>query len=64
LYAAIQIGIHQFYETTATKGQPLLKKNEKLVGKAKFTHLWILENNEWKLKRALSYDHSAVNSKQ
>ncbi|SCY96185.1 protein of unknown function [Flavobacterium anhuiense] len=64
LYAAIQIGIHQFYETTATKGEPLLKKNEKLVGKAKFTHLWILENNEWKLKRALSYDHSAVNSKQ
>ncbi len=64
LYAAIQTGIHQFYETTATKGEPLLKKNEKLVGRAKFTHLWVLENNNWKLKRCLSYDHSAVNSKK
>jgi len=64
LYAVIQTGIHQFYETTAVKGEPLLKKNEKLVGKAKFTHLWILENNEWKLKRALSYDHSAENLKE
>ncbi|MDQ6531973.1 nuclear transport factor 2 family protein [Flavobacterium sp. LHD-85] len=64
LYAAIQTGIHQFYETTAVKDEPLLKKNEKLVGKAKFTHLWVLENNDWKLKRALSYDHSAVNSKK
>jgi len=64
LYAAIQTGIHQFYETTAAKDKPLLKENEKLVGKAKFTHLWILENNTWKLKRSLSYDHAAASSKE
>ena len=62
LYGAIQEGIHLFYETTTAKGQPLLKQNEKLVGKAKFNHLWILENNVWKLKRSLSYDHEATNT--
>lgn len=60
LYAAIQTGIHQFYETAAAKGELLLNKKERLVGKAQFTHLWILENNTWKLKRSLSYDHAAV----
>ena len=29
----------------------------KLVGEAKFTHLWILENDEWKLKNSLSFNH-------
>jgi hypothetical protein len=61
LYGAIQNGIHQFYETNAEKGKPLLKENEKLVGKARFTHVWILENNNWKLKRILSYDHLPSN---
>ena len=26
---------------------------------AKFTHVWLLDNNEWKLSRVLSYDHQA-----
>ena len=29
----------------------------KTVGIADFTHVWILENNKWKLKRVLSYNH-------
>ena len=24
---------------------------------AKFTHVWILEEEQWKVKRELSYDH-------
>lgn len=57
LYAAIQNGAHQFYETQFD--QP-----EKLVGVAKFTSLWILENGEWKLAKSLSYDHQPVNKNE
>lgn len=45
LYGAIQKGIHSFYE------------NDKKGSIAKFTHLWVLKENNWKLKRVLSYDH-------
>lgn len=55
VYAVIQNGDHIFYEKE--KNQP-----EKLVGGAKFTLLWLLENNEWKLARALSFDHHAKDS--
>ena len=24
---------------------------------AKFSHVWILENKQWKIKRILSFDH-------
>ena len=50
LYGAIQTGEHRFlakypgkepYETSA----------------ALFTHVWLLENGEWKLSRVLSFDH-------
>lgn len=50
LYGAIQMGIHRFY--AIEKDKP-----EYLTSTAKFTHLWKLENGEWKLSRALSYDH-------
>ena len=50
LYGAIQNGKHQFYEK-------LVDKPETKGNIARFTHLWQLENNEWKLTRSLSYDH-------
>ena len=49
LYGAIQKGKHTFLENN--------NFNEKIVGIANFTHLWILENKQWKLKRVLSYNH-------
>ncbi|TCI91332.1 serine hydrolase [Tenacibaculum sp. M341] len=49
-YGAIQIGVHNFYETIG-------KQNEKFASSADFTHVWILINGDWKLKRSLSYNH-------
>jgi hypothetical protein len=50
LYGAIQNGTHQFFA--------IEKDNTRyLTSTARFTHLWILENNNWKLIRGLSYDH-------
>lgn len=49
LYGALQNGIHKFYETTNGK--------EVAGSTAKFSHLWILENGIWYLKRVISYDH-------
>jgi len=49
VYAAIQKGVHYFYENR-TKG-----------GVAKFTHLWVLQDEKWQLKRVLSYDHKPAN---
>jgi CubicO group peptidase (beta-lactamase class C family) len=53
LYGVIQNGIHRFYAIEKNK-------EEYLTSVAKFTHLWILENGTWKLKRGLSYDHKDV----
>ena len=50
LYGAIQSGEHSFYGEEKDKPKYL-------TSNAKFTHVWILENAEWKLKRVLSYDH-------
>jgi Domain of unknown function (DUF4440) len=54
VYGAILKGNHSFYIT---------KTNEKefLSGKAKFTHLWLLKDNHWKMTRILSYDHKSEN---
>ncbi|MCR9099211.1 MAG: nuclear transport factor 2 family protein [bacterium] len=52
LYGAIQKGEHEFYGEEP--GKP-----KYLTSRAKFTHVWILENGEWKLKRVLSYDHQS-----
>ena len=49
LYGALQKGVHKFFETT---------NGTKVAGStAQFSHLWILENNNWYLKRVLSFDH-------
>jgi hypothetical protein len=50
LYGAVQTGRHNFY--AKEKDKP-----EYLTSTAIFSHLWILENNTWKLKRVLSYNH-------
>ena len=49
LYGAIQKGKHTF--------QQKIDGKMKTVGIADFTHVWILENTHWKLKRVLSYNH-------
>ena len=49
LYGAIQEGSHLFYIKEAN--------NWKYTGAAAFTHLWLIDNGRWKLKRVLSYDH-------
>ena len=50
LYGAIQTGIHHFY----------IKENGKediWTSTARFTHVWILDKDIWKLSEVLSYDH-------
>lgn len=54
LYGAIQKGVHDFYIK-----EP--RKELYLTSSAKFTHVWLLENEEWILKRVLSYDHHSPN---
>lgn len=50
IYGAILSGEHLFYVTEKDK-------KERLSGKARFTHLWLLNNGVWKMSRVLSYDH-------
>ncbi|WP_460219522.1 nuclear transport factor 2 family protein [Psychroserpens sp. MEBiC05023] len=49
IYGALQNGVHKFFETTNGK--------EVAGSIAKFSHLWILENDTWLLKRVISFDH-------
>ena len=50
LYGAIQHGIHTF--------EFLNEKGEYQKGDiAKFTHVWIKDKGQWKVRRELSYDH-------
>ena len=50
LYGAIQTGIHNFYTIEDDN-------SEYLSCIAKYTHVWILENGNFKLSKGLSYDH-------
>ena len=53
LYGAIENGIHSFYAIEKNK-------EEYLTSTAKFTHVWILEKEGWKLSKGISYDHKDV----
>ncbi|CAA9211296.1 MAG: hypothetical protein AVDCRST_MAG56-2383 [uncultured Cytophagales bacterium] len=50
MYGAILSGEHYFY--ISYDGKP-----EKREGVASFTHLWLLENNAWRMANVLSYNH-------
>lgn len=49
LYGGIQNGEHKFYE--------LFEGTEKAGNIARFSHLWIFKNEQWKIKRIYSFDH-------
>ena len=50
LYAAIQMGRHEFYAIEKDKAPYL-------TSTALFTHFWLLEQGQWRLSKVLSYDH-------
>ncbi len=50
LYGAVQSGIHDFYIRTPGKA-------DVPTSRAKFTHVWLLENDQWLLREVLSFDH-------
>ena len=49
-YGAIEVGVHRFY--AVKQGEP-----DRLTETSQFTHVWREENGQWRLARALSYDH-------
>ena len=53
LYAAILKGEHAFYAKEPND------KPEYLTSTAKYTVLWILVDDEWKMSRIFSYDHQS-----
>ncbi len=50
LYGVIQTGIHDFYIRENGKA-------DRHTSRAKFTHVWLLDNGKWLLREVLSYDH-------
>jgi CubicO group peptidase (beta-lactamase class C family) len=52
LYGAIHNGEHLFYESKDAK-----------PGFAKFSNVWVLENDQWKLQTSLSYGHKVYELK-
>ncbi|MEO6348123.1 MAG: nuclear transport factor 2 family protein [Aquaticitalea sp.] len=49
LYGAVQNGEHKFYER--------FEGTEKAGSTAKFSQLWVLEDNQWKIKCIYSFNH-------
>ncbi|CAM3700632.1 nuclear transport factor 2 family protein [Flavobacterium chungbukense] len=52
LYGVVQTGIHDFYLREANK-------EDIFTSEAKFTHVYLLLNNDWILKEVLSFDHKS-----
>lgn len=50
LYGAIQHGMHRFEFLNE-------EKHYQQGDIARFTHVWVIEGSDWKIKRELSYDH-------
>jgi len=57
LYGAIQVGNHEFYNRE--DNQPA-----SLRTRAKFMHLWMIENGAWKLRRVFSFDHQKAQNNE
>lgn len=55
-HGAMQTGEHLFYERQGNGP-------EKLVGRARFAHVWRLEGGSWKVSRILSYAHGPAGEK-
>ncbi|PQB04662.1 nuclear transport factor 2 family protein [Aureitalea marina] len=55
LDGAIQNGVHKFYQR---KGDG----PERAGSTARFTHLWLITDEGWKIKRVLSFDHRPPDS--
>lgn len=53
IYGAIQHGVHRF---EFLNGDREYQKGDI----AKFTHVWVLDQDAWKIKRELSYDHRSM----
>jgi hypothetical protein len=53
VYGAVIEGEHVFYIKQAGK-------DEFIDGRARFTHLWLEHNGEWRMARVLSYNHHAA----
>jgi hypothetical protein len=53
LYGAIQNGVHDFYLSEAGK-------EDIWTSNAKFTTVWVIEQDIWKVSEVLSYDHNSV----
>ncbi len=52
-YGAVEEGTHLFYERQGDGP-------ESLVGRARFSIVWTLEDGRWRAARALSIDHAAA----
>ena len=56
IYGAIQNGKHRFYGEENNRPKYL-------TSTADFTHLWVIEEENWKLKRVLSFNHKEAENK-
>jgi len=52
-YGAVEVGTHRFYQTP-------VGRDEGLTGIAKFIVVWRKKDGDWRITRALSYDHVGI----